>query len=200
VRRRRPQSGLTATELVVVSGLFVTLSALVYATVRYQAQATRRENAIVLTQSDLRLWLARMVRDLRTIGYDPLRATTFTVVSCGAAPSYTCPSSDLRFSIANDANRDNVIDGTRSLGYRISGNQLQQWLGGSSWRTLVSGVSGLTFTYYDGQGTATTYCPAINAVEMTLSAEATSGTGPGATAPTFSEHARVELRNGIRCS
>jgi type IV pilus assembly protein PilW len=175
-------------ELVVVTAILTTLTLLVHETMRVQGASHRRESARSVTHGELRIWLARMVRDIRHAGYDPTGSGNFGIV-------HLSPT-EIRFTA--DMNRNGVVDADASenLGYRMQDGTLERWQGGSSWRPVVSGLSGLQFNYFDAAGnTVTTAARAVALVEMELSAETSTG-GSGGLAPVVvSRKATAETRN-----
>lgn len=186
--RTGDQSGLTLTELLVVSMILVILNGLIYATFRYESQIYNRESALGATQGDLRIWTVRMVKDIRNAAYDP-KGTAFTLAS---PPITTATSTDFEFKTDFDkSGAINTADAKEYLGYRLSGTTLQLRQG-ASWRTVVQGVTSLSFTYRNFQGTQVTQTSPyqdIAEVEVTISAQ-------GADASTsITESARALIRN-----
>jgi type IV pilus assembly protein PilW len=170
---------MTLTELVVVSGIVTVLTGLVYGTFRYQANTYRERSSQVATQDLLRLWLARMVRDIRQAGYDPTHSGNFGFL--------VYRSDEIAFTA--DRNANGVVDPGESVGYRLRNGSLEQWTGGSQYRTVLSGVGSLYFTYRDAQGKVVTSVPqAIRSVEIALGVEVPktpfSRSAPSLPAPT----------------
>ena len=193
------QSGMTLTELIVVSFILIVLSGVSYAMARYQGQTFRREQAKAMTQGDLRIWLARMVNDIRKADYDP-RGTNQTT------PTFTVQTfTSTQFTFTTDANSDGSLassDAKENLGYRLNGSSLQLWQGGTSWRTVLNGVTALRFDYEDGRGAAITGTTksdrlSISAVQIALTAQATAGASPEVAAPIVTAQATATLRNPV---
>ncbi len=194
------QAGLSFPELLVVSAILVTLLGLLHTTFRYQAMSQRRESAKNVTQTDLRVWVERMVRDIRVAGYDPheINRTTPTFTIVALSPT------EIRFT--SDFDGDGTLDSNahENIGYRLNGNTLELWRGGSSWRTVLQGVSNLTLTCADAQETSLT-CAAspqsirrsVSAISIALTAHAETGGVPTMAAPVLSQKATAELRNEI---
>jgi prepilin-type N-terminal cleavage/methylation domain-containing protein len=194
------QAGLSLPELLVVSAILVTLLGLLHTTFRYQAMAQRRESAKNVTQTELRVWVERMVRDIRVAGYDPRESnattTTFTIVALSPT--------EIRFT--SDFDGDGTLDSNaqENLGYRLNGDTLELWRGGSSWRPVLHGVSNLTLTCFDAQESPLT-CAAspqsirrsVSAIGIALTAEAETGGVPTMGAPVLTQQATAELRNEI---
>lgn len=188
MRRLREQRGLSLVELVVVTGVLSVLTALVYETSRVQTGTLRRETARSETHGDLRIWMERMVRDVRQAGYDPTDSNAFGLVAS--------ETDEIRFTI--DSNENGMVDSGESHGYRKNGTDLERWLGGSSWRHAASGVSSLVFTYHDAAGNVLTNpTTGVSSVEIEISAEAASGGLPGVAAPIVSRKATAEIRNDL---
>jgi prepilin-type N-terminal cleavage/methylation domain-containing protein len=145
VSHLRGQAGLSLIELLVVSVILVALNGLVYTAFRYESLTYNRETARGVAESDLRTWMARMVKDIRNAGYDP-RATA------GAGITFAT-STDFEFKVDFDkSGAINASDGKETLGYRLSGTSLQLRQG-STWRTVVRGVTSTSlFTYWNFQG------------------------------------------------
>ena len=195
------QAGLTFPELIVVSFILVTLVALVHATFRYQVGSQRREFAKVATQTDLRVWLERMVRDIREAGYDPCYETgdVFTI--------QTASPTELTFTLDYDGDCDHdAADSRENVGYRLNGDALELWRGGSSWRPVVQNVSNLSFTCLDAEEPPREFtCSAtdesmrrsIAAVRVEISAQAETGGVPTMAPPVITQQATAELRNEI---
>ena len=194
------QAGLSLPELLVVSAILVTLLGLLHTTFRYQVHSQRRETAKNVTQTDLRIWVERMVRDIRVAGYDPREINPTT-------PTFTITAlSPTEIRLTTDFNGDGSLDSgaQENIGYRLNGDALELWRGGSSWRPVLEGVSNLTFTCFDAQEASLT-CAAspqsirrsVSAISIALTAEAETGGVPTMAAPVLSQQATAELRNEI---
>ena len=193
-------AGLSLPELLIVSAILVTLVGLLHTTFRYQTMAQRRESAKNVTQTELRVWVERMVRDIRVAGYDPRETnattTTFTIVALSPT--------EIRFT--SDFDGDGTLDSgaQENIGYRLNGDALELWRGGTSWRPVLQGVNSLTLTCFDAQD-ATLTCAAspqsirrsVSAIGIALTAEAETGGVPTMGAPVISQQATAELRNEI---
>ena len=192
------QAGLSLPELLVVSFVFVTLVALVSATFRYQTMTHRREVAKVTTQTDLRIWVDRMVADIRRAGYDPCYedGNTFTI--------QTASSTEITFTLDFDGDCALDADGRERVGYRLNGNVLELWRGDSSWRPVLQGMTSLVFTCLDAMrreftcaATPDSMRRSIAAVHIAISAEAETGGVPTVAPPVITQQATAELRNEI---
>lgn len=178
--KTRSEAGLTLTELIVVTGIMAMLSALVYGTFRYQTLTYSTQTTLNATQSSLRVWLGRMVKDVRRIGFDPLETGLFGVAT------YT----STEFTAYSDADSDGVRDTTmvENIGYKFEDGTLYVWQGGTSWRPVLTGVGGLAFTYRDVQGSVVdTVIEDIAVIEVSIAAQATTASYNGVaveTAPT----------------
>jgi len=167
------EAGLSLIELLVVTLILVTLSGLVYATFRYESLAYSRELTRGATQADLRIWSSRMMKDIRNAGFDPLG-------TAGAGIKSPVTHQDVEFTADVDKNGSiNTGAGAEkeTLGYRLNASSLQL-LQGSSWRTVVTGVTSLNFQYYDVQGnevcqpnTSCTSVSSIAEVRFTITAQ-----------------------------
>jgi hypothetical protein len=184
----------------VVTAVFVSLVAMVHATSRYQFQSQRRETAKVATQTDLRIWLDRVVHDLQNAAYDPretnLTSPTFTIVALSSSPA------EIRFT--TDYDRDGVLDSDprENRGFRLNGDVLELWQGGSAWRPLLRRVTNLTFTCIDAQAQefpcATASKRSLAAMGVTITARGETAGVSTMAAPSISQKAMVEFRNEIR--
>ena len=193
------QAGLTLPELLVVSVILVSLLGLVYASFRTQAGAERRESAKVVTQAEMRLWLDRMVREIREAGYDPREVNT-------AVPTFTITElspTEIRFTTDFDKNGVLAADARENVGFRRNGDTLERWLGGSSWRAVVQGVESFGLTCFDAVGGEVTCSNApslktnVSAIRIAITARAATGGTPGVAPPSITQTATVELRNEI---
>lgn len=194
------QAGLTFPELLIVSFVLITLLGLVSTTFRYQMGTQRRESAKSVTQTDVRLWLDRMVQDIREAGFDPRErnktSVDFTIT--------TLSPSEIRFTRDYDGDGTLDNDSRESLGYRVNAGALQLRLANGTWRTLFEGVDTLQLSCFDAQGDALT-CAAtptsvkrsISAIRIELTAHAETGGTAGVGAPSITQSAMVELRNEI---
>ncbi|MGH7805618.1 MAG: hypothetical protein ACREQJ_14820, partial [Candidatus Binatia bacterium] len=160
---------------------------------------TRRESAKAVTQTDLRVWVERMVRDIRGAGYDPLEKNRTSVIFTIDELS----STEIRFKMDFDGNGLVGSAGRENIGYRLSGDELQLW-NGSTWRPVLQGVSSLSFTCVDARGTALicSETPAsvrrsVSAIHIALAAHAETGGVPTMAAPVITQKATAELRNEI---
>jgi type II secretory pathway component PulJ len=170
--RRKPSiSGLTVTELIVVSALMSSLSAMVYSTFVHQTRTYRQQSAQSMTQDKLRTWVDRMVKDIRRAGYDPGESGIFGIESFS--------TTEFRFTADDDA--DGVLDsGSEYHGYKFEDDTVYRRTGQDAWRPLLTGVGGLSFTYRDVQGqTVSTVASAVSFVEVALSVEATQPSSEG---------------------
>lgn len=186
------QSGLTMTELLVVSLILVILNGLIYATFRYESQAYARETARGATAADLRIWMARMVKDIRDAGYDPL-GTAFTA----AAPAIvTATPTDFEFKTDYDSSGGiTTSDAKEYLGYKLNGSTVQLRQGDSTWRTVLQGVTSVSFTYWNFQGTqvnqTSPYTSVLDIAEVRI---AITAQGNDATSA-ITESGRALIRN-----
>ena len=194
------QAGLTFPELLIVSFVLLTLLGMVSATFRYQVGTQRRESAKTVTQTDVRLWLDRMVRDLREAGFDPRErnktSVDFTITTLSA--------SEIRFTRDYDGDGTLDNDSREKLGYRVNAGALQLLLATGTWRTLFEGVDTLLLTCFDAQGGSLTCATSpssvkrsISAIRIELTAHAETGGTAGIGAPSITQSAMVELRNEI---
>jgi len=182
-------NGLTLMELLVVSAVLSTIGLMVHETTRVQSGAFRRESARTVTQGELRVWLGRMVSDIRQAGYDPTDSNAF---------GFTAIDSDeIRFTA--DVNRDGIVDSgaSESFGYRLNGDSLERWYGGTSWRTVVSGLQSLQLVYKDSNGNAVTSARDVAMVEIVLAAHTETGGLPTLGAPVVTRSAAAEIRNDL---
>ncbi|MGH7821223.1 MAG: PulJ/GspJ family protein [Candidatus Binatia bacterium] len=170
-RCARSATGMTLTELVLVSTLISSISAMVYTTFVHQTQAYRQQSAQSMTQDNLRVWLDRIVKDVRRAGYDPRETGLFAVESFS--------STEFRFKADTDS--DGVLDaGSEYLGYKFEDGTVWLRTGQASWRPLLTGVGGFTFTYRDVKGNlVSTQGPAISSVEVAMSVEVTQTAAEG---------------------
>jgi prepilin-type N-terminal cleavage/methylation domain-containing protein len=204
-RSRSFQSGMTLTELIVVSAILMSLTGVVYASFRYESQTFNRESAKAMTQGDLRLWLGRMVNDIRRANYDPTDYNSTAVRFSLLTFSYT----DLTFT--SDLNSNGSLDTSpvETLGYRLNNGTLQLNQNGT-WRTVLTGVTSTQlFTYYDSQGVALTCITSVSntcttsekrsiaTVGITLTAQTSTGGDPGISPPVIQETATAGFRNPI---
>jgi len=185
-RHRGRESGLTLTELLVVSFILVALSGLVYATFRYDSVTYRSEFGRSATQADVRVWTARMTKEIRNAGYDPTGAATTAGVAAAT-------SSDFEFR--TDLDENGVVDDTNAnehLGYRVRDGVLQK-LQGSTWRNVVLGVTAMTFTYRDPQGNPLT--PPFTALDDVSEVDFAITAQSGDASTTFTESGAAMIRN-----
>ena len=204
-RSRNPQSGMTLTELIVVSAILLSLTGVVYASFRSESQTFNRQTAKAMTQGDLRLWLGRMVNDIRKANYDPTNRNATTVTFTLLTYSNT------DFTFTTDANSNGTLDtsSVETLGYRVNNGTLQLDQNGS-WRTVLTGLTSTSpFSYWDVQGNQLTCVGAttnscstsekrsIATVKITLTAEPSTGGIPGVSAPVIQESAAAGFRNPI---
>lgn len=190
-----PEAGLTVLELAVVAFILTALVAMVYGTFRFQHFSQRAETSLDVTQRGIRVWVQRMVQDIRNAAYDPIGGgATFGFVEA--------TSTAVRFTL--DVPPYGTYDASsvaENVGYRILNpvggfGTLQLWQGGTTWRTLLPDAS-LTLRYYNNQGvemSAPVPLTAIRRVDIALSAKF-SGGFPGATAPVVGDRASAEVRN-----
>jgi hypothetical protein len=170
------------------------LSGLVFSTARMMQQSLNRQTAEGVTQGDLRIWVERMVKDIRRAGFDPRESKSFGIVSC--------TSTELKFTTDSDA--DGILDSgaPEEVGYRLydpdadGQGVLQLWQGGSTWRSILPAATlSLDFEFRDGQGSATTVCRNITLVDMVVSSQASTAGLAGLEASVVTESATAKVRN-----
>jgi type II secretory pathway component PulJ len=197
---------MTLTELIVVSAILMSLTGVVYASFRSESQTFNRQEAKAMTQGDLRLWLGRMVNDIRRANYDPTNKNATTVTFT----LQTFSNTDLTFT--SDLNSSGTLDTSpvETLGYRLNSGSLQLEQNSGSWRTVLTGVTSTAlFSYWDVQGVQLTCVGAssntcttsekrsIATVKITLAAQPSTGGIPGVSAPVISESAAAGFRNPV---
>ena len=190
MQARSSRNGFTLVEVVLVSFFLVGLTAIVYGTFRCQTQSYRRQTAQNVTQAGLRIWLERMAREVRKACYDPLGTESFRFLIHDA--------SEIQFTYALDSNGDDLVDAAGTSGFRFYDGTLQRWQG-TGWRTLVTGLESLSFTYRDVGGEETALPESIAFVEIALSARAETGGVPGLAPPVILQTTAAEVRNDADC-
>jgi hypothetical protein len=188
---------MTLTELVTTSAILLVATGLIWQTIQSHTHKVQGESAQIETQNDLRIWMARIVGDLRRACFNPREVdpSPFTILA------HT--ENDFHFYTDWDSDGSVDADGRERLGYRLNTttNDVELWLGGSTWRPVVQNVTGFTFTYWNAKQEEldpdTLLASDIHEIRVTLSARPSRGIAPGATAPTLSEVGIVELRNAV---
>jgi type II secretory pathway component PulJ len=200
------EAGMTLTELLVVSVIFIVMTGIVHASFRYETQTFNREDAKAMTQGDLRYWLGRIVSDIRKANYDPLGQNSTT-------PTFTLQSfSQTQLTFTTDQNSNGSVDTSpvETLGYRLNNGSLQL-LQNTGWRTILTGVTNAQLfpTYLDAQSQSldcvgltsescdTSQTRSIAAVTITLTAEASTSGTPGVAKPSIEESATAVFRNPV---
>jgi len=195
--RHSGESGLTATELVVASMFLLVLTGLIWITFRTDTQSYIRQTSASNVQNPLRIWIARMEKDIRRACFNPADTSPNSFALVSATPT------DFRFNLDEGTTTGTLdtADAHSNIGYRLNGTDLELWQSGSTWRPVLPNVTALTFTYYDSQGyqrnstSPYTTMQGISAVEVTISARQTTGGIAGTSAPVVTEHFKAALRN-----
>ena len=196
-RTRCAQRGMTATELVVACMILLIFTGLIFATFRTDTHHFSRLTAQTATQSPLRIWAARMQQDIRRACFNPTGTNPNPFAIVAATPT------DFEFNLDEGPTTGTLSssDAHSNIGYRLNGTNLELWQSGSTWRVVLTNVTGLSFAYYDSQGSQRnqtspyTSTQGISAVEVTLTAQASTGGYNGAAAPAVTEHFEAALRN-----
>lgn len=178
------RAGFTIVELLVgvaVFGLILTgiYAVLIANTKTYQSE----ENSRIQTQ-DLRAGLATMVWELRMTGYDPGQSAGASILVADTATlqfqmdldgdgamidAASDEGEQVRYTLTNDADGDGVADGggTGSLRRQVWAEAVVN--------PVVTNVTNLNFTYFDGTNTQLTPVPlnatnraAVRAVQVTV--------------------------------
>jgi prepilin-type N-terminal cleavage/methylation domain-containing protein len=202
------ERGFTLAEMLVVCALVGLVMASLLGLVMSGQQAYWFGTTQVDAQQTVRVALERMVKEIREAGYYP-RVPDTSPATCASPPCYnfdaigngpTSSSLTLQYDWSGDGNSaasgtvtDPILGAAR--GERVtytfsSGNLTRQEIGvDGSPVTIASGISGLTFSYFDDDGTATTTPADIRTVAISITAQ-TANKGAFVTMTD-----RVRLRN-----
>jgi prepilin-type N-terminal cleavage/methylation domain-containing protein len=193
------ERGYTLAEMLVVCAIVGLVMASLLGLVVSGQKAFWYGTTQVDAQQTARVAVERMVKEIREAGYYPQNPDT-SPVTCTAAPCYafnaianspTASSVTLQYdwngdgvSAASGMVNDPVLcaTGTACRGERVvysfsSGALTRQEIGvDTTPQTIASGISSLSFTYFDENGTATTVPANIRTIGVTVTAQtATQG-------------------------
>jgi prepilin-type N-terminal cleavage/methylation domain-containing protein len=193
------ERGYTLAEMLVVCAIVGLVMASLLGLVLSGQKAFWYGTTQVDAQQTVRVAVERMVKEIREAGYYPQNPDT-SPVTCAAAPCYTfnaiansptASSVTLQYdwngdgvSAASGMVNDPVLcaTGTACRGERVvysfsSGALTRQEIGvDTTPQTIASGISSLSFTYFDENGTATTVPANIRTIGVTVTAQtATQG-------------------------
>ena len=130
--------GFTLVELLVAMGVASIVLAMTVSLFIKLNQSYTRQNAAADVQQVVRAGVDFMAQSVRMAGLDPNQTSNFGITV----------ATDTSISFAADLDLDGTLDGTETVTYSLSGDELQSNLGGGV--TLVENVensSGPVFTY-----------------------------------------------------
>ncbi len=166
---RRAVFGFSLIEVTIVLAILSGVSAVLYSAFAAQTATQVRETGNAIAQNDARSALERMIRDIQSAGFDPQAKNSFGFL--------TIDPDQVQFT--TDANRDGQLQTPdEDRGFDLSNGSLRAWLGGSSWRTLVTRVETLSFAYLDAVGQPTNVKSAIRQVTISIGIRS-AGWSPG---------------------
>jgi type IV pilus assembly protein PilW len=200
--RLRSQEGVTVLELMVACGVgAIVLAAVTLAFQTGQTTALSATNQAE-AQQKARWGIERMIQEIRQAGLDPC-----TTPRCAAPPPHFDAITDqgpATITIQNDFNGNGLIDApagacdptavTEKVRYQLTNNQLYRSTNPANAACdtpAVSGVTTLSFTYLDENGTVTATASAIRTVVVSVTMRSETG-GP---VRSIAMADRVRIRN-----
>jgi Tfp pilus assembly protein PilW len=196
----RGEAGFTLAELLVAFA--VAALVLAGATTAFLAGTRVLEFGVdqAAAQQTARAALERMGREIRWAGYGHANAVTavyaFTAIANPTTTSLT---------LQNDLNGSQAIEAptgacdptalTEQVRYQLVGTDLmrsEKPANAACDVVLASGITGLTFLYFDSAGVATTDAASIRSVQITMNATSQNG---GTSERTIAMRDRVRVRN-----
>ncbi len=204
----RDEGGFTLAEMLVVCALLGTVMAGVLSLLMIGQQSATATANKVDAQSNARMGIERLIKEIREAGYLPAGPT------CPGAPATPCPPYNYAFSaisaqsattmtIQDDWNADNAIQTGavtdpitgaargEQIVYSFAAGQLRRQEIGIDGAPVVvaAGIISLTYTYLDQNNAMTATAANIRTVTITLTTQQSAGQ------PQVTMAHRVRLRN-----
>ena len=204
-RHLRGERGYTVTELLVVAAIVAFIMSGLFVTLRTGQQTFIAGTNRAEAQQNTRLTLSRMVYELRTAGYDPLRNGSFNAVTALAAGTGFVLRNDWNQSGAIETGVTQTVDGVthgEQITYTFSGTTLTRRETGvdATPVTVTNRISSVTIEYRDADGNIVASPSGVNAglirtvvLDITTSPDTT--TAGTATQANVRSRTQVRIRN-----
>jgi len=158
-------AGFTIVELLVALAILGIVSTAAFGIFATLSRGYTHTNVAAESQQDLRLTLDFLVRDIRMAGLDPLKTRDFGVT--------TAASDHFEFTADRNLNGDREEPDER-IAFQYAGGVLTVNNGGVS-SPICDGITDFAFTYFDGDGVATTDREQVRSVEIRMTKDKPAG-------------------------
>lgn len=191
------RAGFTVTEIMIAIAIVSIVMLGIFSLYIGQHSSYLHQQEILQLQQQMRVTLNKMVKDIRTAGYDPAQFNETTPNTFGIQTA----QANLIYYTA-DTNSNGVVDTNEKYRFRFNNNKVEySYNNGTSWQALtwqslvasVEAVS-INFAYYDANGAVTAVPQNVRVVRITLT-ERVKLSGTAAMYHTKTLSSRVELRN-----
>ena len=135
--KMRHEKGFTLVELLVAMVIGLVVMSAIYATYLSQIRSSEAMEEVSTVQQNLRVAMYRLERDIRMVGYDPVRKGDFGFTDTTQADTV---------SLTYDDDEDGILDANENITYQLAGTSLQRVVGGST-QTIAQNISGVTLFY-----------------------------------------------------
>lgn len=206
IRKNRPrgQGGVTLVDILVGLAMASVLLTAVVSLFTSMGRSYTIQNVAADTQQVTRAGVEVMIQEIRMAGFNPVGSTATGIVDNFNSDNGfheqhdgNITSTDAQnFAFTMDADMDGRIDHcidavpaecpavddnieNELIAYRFNNDALQKYRSASArWENLTEqNVSGLSFTYYDGDGAVTTAVDSIRSVEISMTIQQPAGRG-----------------------
>jgi type IV pilus assembly protein PilW len=161
----RNVTGFTLTELIVAMGISMVALAAVTTTFMAQAKFYNAQEQINEMQQNVRGALDVIMRELKMAGYKP-NGGTFDGVPYSASQLAIQADLDSSGTISNSSTADEQI----TYAYDSANKQITRKKGTGTAEALADNITAFAFSYYDGNGAATTTPANIRQVKVDITA------------------------------
>jgi prepilin-type N-terminal cleavage/methylation domain-containing protein len=153
----RCQQGFTLTELLVAMVLAGLVTTAVYSTYNAQQQAYVKQSDACIVQQNLRAAMFHLERAIRMAGFNP-KGKPMIVGFTDGTNNTVNSSTDSQVTLTYDNDESGVLEDDEIYKFQLNGNDLDMTQGVATpvTQTIAEGISGLTFTFLDSTGAAST--------------------------------------------
>jgi type IV pilus assembly protein PilW len=153
----RCQQGFTLTELLVAMAVAGLVTTAVYSTYNAQQQAYVKQSDACLVQENLRTAMYFLERSIRMAGFNPT-SKPMSVGFTDGTNNTVGSSTDSQVTLTYDDDESGALDDGEIYTFQLNGNDLDmiQGIVTPVTQTIAEGITGLTFTFLDSTGAAST--------------------------------------------
>ena len=169
----RRNSGFTIMELLVAMTISTIVLAAIYSAYMSQQRSYEVTEEVSALQQNLRAAMYRLSREIRMAGYDPRGKASVgfhNVTTSGQS------SIEISWDGADGSNPNGTgEDPEEHIVYQLSGSNLQRQIGSGGFMTIAESISGVSFTFRDGNGNPTNLDFRVRSVDIVLDGTSEDG-------------------------